>query len=227
MKTVKYFSLIFVFSSSMFAQLDSTIIAKTSITEYSPFNENIEMVFNSSIGETIQSVERKDDLYRVTNTSDKFTYTQTFLKKEDGIYLTRTEQNISTILYSKEADISYSERILLIPQPLKEGDKWSWSGFQYKNKDTTSVSIIGEAISNEVIEVPAGKFKTIKIKLFFQEKDGEETELYQWLDNELCSVKTKTIINGSGIMAFTMSIIGYDEIDSELIKINNLEFGKT
>ena len=223
LKTIKAFLLGLFLSVSLLAQTDSTMINNRSVANYNPFNKKNEMVFESNVGETIRTVERFDSLLKVTNKSDKFTYIQTFQKRNDGIYLIRTEQHITTFFYSKDVDITYSEPILQIPEPLKAGDMWSWSGYQVKNGDTTKISILGEAITNETIELPAGKFETLKIRLFFQEKDGEETELYQWLDRELGSVKTKAIINGSGIMAFAMSLLGYDEIDSELKEIRYLE----
>ncbi len=223
MKTIKIFLFITFLSIPIIAQMDSAIIQNSNFVKYNPFNEKNEMVFESNVGETIRTVERFDSLLKVTNKSDKFTYIQTFQKRDDGIYLIRTEQHITTFFYSKDVDITYSEPILQIPEPLKAGDKWSWAGYQVKNGDTTKISILGEAITNETIELPAGKFETLKIRLFFQEKDGEETELYQWLDREIGSVKTKAIINGTGIMAFAMSLFGYDEIDSELKEIRYLE----
>ncbi len=223
MKPIKLFLALIITSPLLFAQNDSTIIIKPKVDIYNPFNEKIEMVFNSNVGETIRSVNRQDSLYLVTNKSDKFTYTQTFQKRDDGIYLVKTNQHITTFFYSKEVDITYSESILLIPKPLTVGDNWSWFGYQVKNEDTTEISILGEAICNETLELQAGKFETLKIKLFFQEKDGEETLLYQWVDRKLGSVKTKTIIKGSGIMAFAISLFGYDEIDSELKEIRLLE----
>jgi len=191
--------------------------------EYFPFNENVQLIFDSNVGETSKIVEIKDTLFRVTNISSKFVYTQSFMRRNDDIYLVRTDQNISTFLYSTEINITYSHPVLQLPLPLKIGDKWNWTGYQVKNNDTTSISITGEALGVEVVETPAGKFETIKIKLFFDEVDGEKTTLYQWLAPNLGAVKTKVIIEGSGILQFAMSLLGYDEIDSELKEINYLK----
>lgn len=191
--------------------------------EYFPFNKKIELIFDSNVGETVKSIEIKDSSYQVTNISDKFIYTQTFLKKDDGVYLIRTEQNISTFFYSKDIVVNYSKPVLQFPLPLEIGDTWEWSGYQVKNGDTTSISISGEALGKETVDLPAGTFNTLHIKLFFNEVDGEKTTLDQWLAPNLGAVKTKAIIEGKGIIQFAMAILGYDEIDSELKEIRYLE----
>lgn len=192
-------------------------------TEYFPFQEKMELIFDSNVGETLKSVEIIDSSYQVTNISDKFIYTQTFLKKEDGVYLIRTEQNISTFFYSKDIVVTYSKPVLQLPLPLSIGDTWEWSGYQVKNGDTTSISFSGEALGEETVDLPAGTFNTLHIKLFFNEVDGEKTTLDQWLAPNLGAVKTKVIIEGKGIIQFAMAILGYDEIDSELKEVRYLE----
>ncbi len=192
-------------------------------TEYFPFNEKIELIFDSNVGETLKTVEVIESSYRVINTSDKFIYTQTFQKKDDGVYLIKTEQDISTFLYSTEIVVTYSKPVLQLPLPLKIGDTWNWSGSQMKNGDTSSISISGIALGEEEVDTPAGKFTTLHIQLFFNEVDGEKTTLDQWLAPNLGAVKTKVVIEGKGIIQFAMSILGYDEIDSELKEIRFLE----
>ena len=209
--------------SSLNAQLRKDSLAINYGIEYFPFNKNIELLFESNVGETVKSVKKIDSTFQVTNISDKFIYTQTFLKNDEGIYLIKTEQNISTFLYSTDIVVTYSKPVLQLPIPLKIGDTWNWSGFQIKNGDTSSISISGVALREEDIDIPVGKFSTLHIKLFFDEVDGEKTTLDQWLAPNLGAVKTKVIIEGKGVIQFAMSILGYDEIDSELEEIRYLE----
>ena len=212
------FSLILVYSISAQASRDTTKIFEYG-EEYFPFNETKELIFESNVGETQKIVEVIDSLYKVTNISDKFVYTQTFLKKDDGVYLIKTEQDISTFLYSTEVVVTYSKPVLQFPHPLKIGDTWEWTGYQVKNGDTTSISISGQAVSEDSVNLPAGKFNTLHIKLFFDEVDGEKTSLDQWFAPGLGAVKTKVVIEGTGIIQFAMSLLGYDEIDSELKEV--------
>jgi len=187
--------------------------------EYFPFNDSRELIFESNVGETQTIVEVNDSLFKVTNISDKFVYSQTFIRKDDGIYLIKTEQDISTFLYSTEVIVTYSKPVLQFPHSLKIGDTWEWSGYQVKNGDTTSISISGEALAEDSVDLPAGKFNTLHIKLFFDEVDGEKTSLDQWFAPGLGAVKTKVVIEGTGIIQFAMSLLGYDEIDSELKEV--------
>ncbi len=219
------FILVFLISvTSLLPQSSQEISANPDYrTEYFPFNEKIELIFDSNVGETLKTVEAIDSSYRVINTSDKFIYTQTFQKKDDGVYLIKTEQDISTFLYSTEIVVTYSKPVLQLPLPLKIGDTWNWSGSQMKNGDTSSISINGIALGEEEVDTPAGKFTTLHIQLFFNEVDGEKTTLDQWLAPNLGAVKTKVVIEGKGIIQFAMSILGYDEIDSELKEIRFLE----
>jgi hypothetical protein len=133
------------------------------------------MIFESNTGEATKSVKKQDSLFLITNASSKFTYTQSLIEKKDGIYLVKTEQNLDILFYSKDIEITYSEPILQLPNPLIVGDSWSWSGYQIKNGDTTSISINGVVLNEDIVEVPAGKFNTIKIKILFEEVEGEKT----------------------------------------------------
>lgn len=224
MVNLKIYAILFVaLCSSLFAQSKENFPMGIVGEEYFPFNEKSELVFDSNIGETKKMFEVNDGSYKIINESDDFVHSQTFIKKGDGIYLIRTEQNISLLLYSANVDITYSEPVLQLPNPLIIGDTWSWSGLQIKNGDTTSVSISGKILSEEAVLVQAGKFNTIKVKLYFEEKEGEITTIYQWLAPGLGAVKTKVIIEGSGIIQVAMSLLGYDEINSELKKIRYLE----
>ncbi len=209
--------------SSLLAQSTHDSLTTVFGKEYFPFNEKIELVFDSNMGETIKNIKVFDEYYEAINVSDKFTYSQKLLEKSDGIYLIQTIQNIDIFLYSADLNITYSEPIKQFPLPLQIGDTWNWSGYQIKNGDTTSISLSGSAIAEETIELQAGKFKTLKIKLFFEEVDGERTTLYQWHAPGLGIVKMKGVIEGSGIIQVAMALLGYDEIDSELIEIRYLE----
>ena len=181
------------------------------------------LTFNSNIGETKKTVEQHGKFYEVTNLSDNFTYSQALTIKNDSIFLVKTKQDIDHFLYSTNIDINYSANVLQIPFPLQIGDTWQWEGYQIKNGDTTQVRFSGEAIGVENISVPAGNFETLKIKLEFNEFGGEQTTLYQWFAPNIGAVKTRAIIEGSGILQFAMSLLGYDEIDSELKEIKNLK----
>lgn len=193
--------------------------------EYFPFNSKIELIYNSTVGESKRIVENMDGLYKMTFSADNFRYSQTYKRKNDGIYLVRTEQNVKILfLFSKQADIVYSEPALQIKQPIKVGDIWKWEGYQIKNSiDTAAITITGKAIDEEEIEVPAGKFNTLKIEIVVVNPKGQQTTFTQWLAKDLGSVKMNIKVEGQGIVQLAMKILGYDEINSELKEIRYLE----
>ena len=66
--------------------------------DYSLFNESVELIFESTVGEMKRIVEVEDSLYILTNQADNFKYSQTFCQKDDGAYLIKTEQNVNILL---------------------------------------------------------------------------------------------------------------------------------
>jgi len=95
---------------------------------------------------------------------------------------------------------------------------------QVKNEtDTTAITVKGRAIEEEEIEVPAGKFNTIKIEIVVADREDHKTTFTQWLAKGIGSVKMNVNIEGHGIIQLAMSILGYDEVDSELKEIRHLE----
>ena len=187
--------------------------------KYYPLNQDKIFVYNSNMGKAVKSIEKNDSLFLVTNKTSKFIYTQSLIEKQDGIYLLKTEQKVDVLFFSKDINITYSEPVLQLPNPATIGFVWEWQGFQIKNGDTTLVYLKGKILDEEIVEVPAGKFNTIKIKMDFKEKGGEHTTIFKWLSVDVGNVKSKIIIEGSGILQIAMSLLGYDVIESELKEI--------
>ena len=212
-------------ANTLFAQFQPIELEHYFGREYFPLNEKIVLVYKSTVGESKRTIERIDSLYRLTITADNFRYAQTYLQKDDGIYLTKTEQNVKILfIFSKHAEIVYSKPALQIKQPVKVGDKWEWHGYQIKNKnDTAKITISGKAVSEEEIELPAGKFKTLKIKIIVTNPKGQKTTFLQWLAKGIGSVKMNVKVEGHGFIKFAMQILGYDEVNSELKEIKYLK----
>lgn len=205
-------------------QLPNDLLKTEYGSEYFPFNEKMELIFNSNLGETTKRFRIVKDSLKIFNLADKFQYIQTFAKMENGIYLLRTEQKVDVLfLFSSHVNITYSAPALQLPNPLIVGNKWEWKGLQVKNGDTTSIVIKGKVLSEEEIIVPAGKFKTLKIEMFIKDSGGELSTVQQWLAPNIGIVKLHATIEGKGIIQFAMSMLGYDEINYELKEIKYLE----
>jgi len=69
---------------------------------------------------------------------------------------------------------------------------------QVKNEtDTTAITVKGRAIEEEEIEVPAGKFNTIKIEIVVADREDHKTTFTQWLAKGIGSVKMNVNIEGN------------------------------
>ncbi len=216
----------FFWGISLFAQ---SVLIKSDSLEYGkryfPLNKNIKLVFESTVGEMVKTIKKQDSLYIVTNEAHNFKYVQTLQEQNNGIYLVKTEQNVSILLvFSKHAEVFYSSPALQIQQPFKIGDTWSWKGYQVKGEDdTTAITITGKALAEEVLSLPAGKFKTLKVETVIENIEGAKTIFTQWLAKDIGSIKMNVKIEGHGIIQFAMKLLGYDEIDSELKEIQYLD----
>lgn len=192
--------------------------------EHILFNESVELIFESTVGEMKRTVEVEDSLYILTNQADNFKYSQTFCQKEDGAYLVKTEQNVNILLiFSKHAIITYTEPVIQLPQSVKVGDTWEWTGLQLKEDDSTEVTMSGRAIKEEMLQLPAGEFETLKVEIVSEDVYGAKTIFTQWLVPGIGSVKMNVRMEGHGLIQLAMSLLGYDEIISELKEIRYLD----
>ena len=225
MKTIKIIILYIVLVNTLFAQalpLPSTNIEVGK--DYSLFNKSVELIFESTVGEMKRIVEVEDSLIILTNHADNFKYSQTFCQKDDGVYLVGTEQNVNILLiFSKHAIITYTEPVIQLPYSVKVGDTWQWTGLQIKEDDSTEVTMSGHAIKEEVLQLPAGEFNTLKVEIVSENIEGGKTFFTQWLVPGIGSVKMNVRMEGHGLIQLAMSLLGYDEVISELKEIRYLE----
>lgn len=79
-----------------------------------------------------------------------------------------------------------------IENPLKVGDTWSWSGRRFKNIDTKETSTVEEV---EDVEVPAGKFKAMRVVTKVEQGGSPVTKTY-WYAPWVGLVRLKTESGG-------------------------------
>jgi hypothetical protein len=225
LKTNKIFLLYIISVNIILAQALPVASINTKVeNEYSLFNKNVELIFESTVGEMKRTVTIGDGVYTLTNEADNFKYSQTFSQENDGAFLVKTEQNVNILLiFSKHAEITYTEPVIQLPKSVKVGDTWQWKGLQIKEDDSTEVTMTGHAIKEEVLTLPAGKFNTLKVEIISEDIDGAKTIFTQWLVPNIGSVKMNVRMEGHGLIQIAMAILGYDEVISELKEIKYLE----
>jgi hypothetical protein len=72
----------------------------------------------------------------------------------------------------------------------------------------------------------AGKFAAIKIESIIETSDNTKNNITEWFSGRIGMVKMHLSIQG-GVMAFVRNVLGYGDIDFELLKISpHLSFYK-
>lgn len=188
--------------------------------EYFPLNRNAEYVFESNVGETQSRIVMNNEGYVVSNEGEDFGYKQTFVKKDDGIYLTKTTNKISVFLFSTNDTITYDKPVLRLPMPMRAGQSWEWHGHDIVDGEMNQLSMYGKVIGEEKIETEAGTFDALKIELKVDSKDGTDSVLYEWLAPGIGVVKTQLKMEGGGITWIIQKILGYDQLNFRLANIN-------
>ena len=156
----------------------------------------------------------------LTFNAGKISYEQQFYKGEDGIYLTRTE---SSALIFFGTTVTYPEQVLRLPLPLEVGKKWTWEGLEIADGDTGALTISGEALSEEIVETPIGKYNCLKIQLRIESEHGSKNTVTEWLAPGIGVVKFHSALEGTGLTAFLQDIFGLDEISFDLMGIEEEE----
>jgi hypothetical protein len=200
----------------------SLIKEKTDLnsTSYFPINQNEELVYESSFGETITNYFQEGEFLISTSEADDFKYRQALVIKDDGVYVIETYQFIKIFLFiNKEATSKYGKPLLRFPLPLLPGKSWEWEGDEYSDGDTTKVKVTGKVIGKEIVETDAGRFEAVKLESLVEGSSDLKNRVTEWYVEDIGLIKAKVIIEGGGIMGFVRDILGYGTIEFELKEI--------
>jgi hypothetical protein len=211
--------LLLLFVSSSDASSDRKKIA-TNTSTYFPVNNGITLVYESSFGESTTKYSQDSEFTISSSEAEKFKYRQTFIIKEDGVYVKETYQYLKIFLFiKKEATFTYGKPLLRFPLPLSPGVEWKWEGDEYSDGDTNKVKVTGKAFAKEFVITKAGRFETIKIKSIVEGSSNSKNSVTEWFAEGLGLIKAKIIIEGGGVMGFLRDLLGYGTIEFELKEI--------
>jgi len=192
----------------------------TTPKSYFPANINITLIYKSSFGESITKYYRDGEFTVSSSEADKFKYIQTFIIKNDGVYVKETYQYIKIFLFiKKESSFTYGKPLLRFPLPLYPGMQWTWEGDEYSNGDTNKVKVTGKAVNKEFVDTKAGRFEAIKLESFVEGSGGAKNRVTEWYSEGIGMIKAKIVIEGGGVMGFLRDILGYGTIEFELKEI--------
>lgn len=189
---------------------------------YFPINQNEELIYESSFGETITNYFRDGEFIISSSEADDFKYRQALVIKDDGVYVVETYQFVKIFLFiNKEATSKYGKPLLRFPLPLLPGKEWEWEGDEYSDGDTNEVKVTGKVLGKEFVKTDAGSFEAIKIESLVEGSSDLKNRVTEWYAEDIGLIKAKVIIEGGGIMGFVRDILGYGTIEFELKEIRN------
>ena len=189
---------------------------------YFPINQNEELVYESSFGETITKYFQEEEFTISSSVADDFKYRQALIIKNDGVYVMETYQFVKIFLFiNKEATSLYGKPLLRFPLPLLPGKSWEWEGDEYSDGDTNTVKVTGKVLGKEIVETDAGRFEAVKLESLVEGSSDLKNRVTEWYAEGIGLIKAKVIIEGGGIMGFVRDILGYGTIEFELKEIRN------
>ncbi len=189
--------------------------------EYFSANEKVILTYKSDFGETKSWIVKEKGSLKFYNESDNFKYQQKVLINDHGVFVEEVYQKINIFLFIKqEGSYTYSKPMLRVPFPIIDNAQWNWSGKEFCDGDTSTVSLTGKIIGMDTILTEAGKFEALKIETIIETSDETKNIITEWFAAGIGMVKMHLSIEGGGFLAFVGNLLGYGDIDFELIKIS-------
>jgi hypothetical protein len=193
---------------------------KNSGPEYFSGNEKVILTYKSDFGETKSWIVKEKGSLKFYNQSDDFKYQQKLLINDKGVFVEEVYQKISIFLFvKKEGRYTYSKPMLRVPFPIVENAQWKWSGEEFCDGDTSTISLTGKIVGMDTVLTEAGKFEALKIETIIETSDETKNIITEWFAVGIGMVKMHLSIEGGGFLAFVGNIFGYGDIDFELKKI--------
>jgi len=208
---------------------------KNSIVEEKVYNlldyiptKDIRLVYDSDFGETISKIIPTENGYLDYNENDDFQYIQSLKFDDDGIYLTKADQEIDIFLFfSREVETLYPTPALQMPKHVTLGQEWVWEGYKVEDDDSIKVKTVGKIVGEDSITLPAGTFNALKIRYENETSEGEHSIIDQWLVKNIGRVKLHVEMDGKGFIGTILSLLGYDEIEFNLKEIKYTEVAES
>lgn len=187
--------------------------------EYFPLKTNASYIYQSNLGDLYSYVQEDDDELTLSNESDEFSYFQTYIVKDDGVYLTRTKNVIDLFIYGDENIVTYNEPVPQLPFPLKAGDEWKWKGIETCEGETNEMYMSGKVIGLEEIVTEAGTYEALKLEFQNNSVGGSKSKMSMWLAKDIGTVRTEVELEGDGLAFLIQKLMGLDVIQFELVEI--------
>lgn len=190
---------------------------------YFPLNDSISLVYKSEFGESITKHFQDGEFTVSSSEADRFTYRQTLMINEDGVYAKEIYQYFQIFLFiNKEEKFIYEQPLLRFPLPLLPGTEWEWEGVECSDGDMDNVKVTGKVLDKEFVITEAGIFEAIKLESIIEGSANTRNKVTEWYAEGVGLIKVIIIIEGGGVMGFLRDILGFGTIEFELKEIRKL-----
>jgi hypothetical protein len=184
--------------------------------EYFPLVAADGMRYESNLGDLEVTLRKYGPqcVHRMRN--DDFTYEQRYLESDDGYYLTKTYNKIDLLVTSAESEVTYDRPVHRVKLPISAGETWTWNGTDYCDGEASRLTLVGKAIGEETVVVPAGTFTALRIRVTLDSENGSDTVVDEWYAPGVGLVKARVKMDGSGVVGTAQSVLGLDSFEYRL-----------
>jgi hypothetical protein len=191
--------------------------------EYFPFDPNTKLTYETTFGETICVTRLDGEEYVQQLKSDDFEMNQRLNIIDDNYCVVELQQEIDVFLFiTHSVDVTYNEPARLVGLPLKENEKWEWTGIEYIDDKADTLFVTTVYAGDEVVKTQAGEFNCKKINYVIKKSSGKETRYYEWRTPGIGLVKFEADLDPKGFIGTLHGLLGYDEIYFNLKKVESI-----
>ena len=208
-------------SQSLFAKdIEET---KSVGIEYFPFDPNTKLTYETTFGETTCITKPDGEGFVQEFRSDDFEMNQRLNIIDNKYCVIDIQQVIDVFLFiTHSVDVTYSEPARLVGLPLKQDEKWEWTGIEYIDDKIDTLFVTTEYDGDELLVTPAGEFNCKKINYVIRKSSGKFTKYYEWRTPGIGLVKLEADLDPRGFIGTLQGLLGYDEIYFTLKKVESV-----
>ena len=132
--------------------------------EYFPFDPKTKLTYETTFGETTCITKPDGEGFVQEFRSDDFEMNQRLIITDNKYCVIDIQQKIDVFLFiTHSVDVTYSEPARLVGLPLKQDEKWEWTGIEYIDGNIDTLFVTTEYAGDELLITPAGEFNCKKI----------------------------------------------------------------
>ena len=191
--------------------------------EYFSFDINTKLSYETTFGEATCITKLDGEEYVQEFRSDDFEMNQRLIIIDDKYCVIDLQQEIDIFLFiTHSVDVTYSEPARLVGLPLKQDEKWEWTGIEYVDDKIDTLFVTTEYAGDEMITTQAGEFNCKKINYVIRKSSGKVTKYCEWRTPGIGLVKLEADLDPKGFIGTLQRLLGYDEIYFTLKKVENI-----